>query len=132
MRRILAAAAWPALLSAGCAATAAGGGRDADASINGIRTELRDIRSAFVQMEQKLSAGRDVNQNDKWTLRLLGGGLLLLGLSYPVGKLTWLMTGTLRRKAGQLSEVLRIGALPQDAADALVPMKHASESPNLR
>jgi hypothetical protein len=86
-------------LFASCVAPGARAGRDADASISGLRAEVRDMNAALVQLKTDVRAGRDVNTNDKWTLRLLGLGVLLLGLSYPIGKLLWLTTGAIQRKA---------------------------------
>ena len=86
-------------LFASCVAHDTNAGRDADASIAGIRAEVRDMNAALVQLKTDIRAGRDVNTNDKWTLRLLGLGVLLLGLSYPVGKILWLATGAIQRKA---------------------------------
>lgn len=97
---ILAAAAGAALcLHGGCVQPVARAGRDADASIAAVRTEIRDVRAALVEMRTDFSAGRDVNQNDKWTLRLLGLGVLTLGLSYPVGKVVWLAMAFCARRA---------------------------------
>lgn len=84
---------------AGCIAHGTSAGRDADASISGIRADVREMNAAMVQLKTDVRAGRDVNTNDKWTLRLLGLGVMLLGLSYPIGKMLWLATGAIQRKA---------------------------------
>ncbi|HKQ48157.1 MAG TPA: hypothetical protein VJZ71_08825 [Phycisphaerae bacterium] len=85
--------------SSGCVAHGTSAGRDADASISGLRADVREINAAMVQLKSDVRAGRDVNTNDKWTLRLLGLGVMLLGLSYPIGKMLWLATGAIQRKA---------------------------------
>lgn len=77
----------------------AAAGGDADASVAALRAQLRDVQAGMVAMRNELHAGRDVNTNDAWTLRLLGCGVLLLGLSYPVGKLVWLAALGLGRRA---------------------------------
>lgn len=84
----------------GCVHPAAVAGGDADASIAALRTELKGVSAALVQMRTDLTAGRDIQTNDPWTLRLLGAGLLLLGLSYPVGKLVWTTLGGDRLRRG--------------------------------
>lgn len=86
-------------LAASCIAPAARAGRDADASISGLRADVNEMNTALVQLETDVHAGRDVNTNDKWTFRLLGLGVMLLGLSYPIGKFVWLATGAIQRKA---------------------------------
>ncbi len=93
-----------ALIEAQARAVAGG---DADASVAAVRAQLRDVQSGLVAMRNELHAGRDVNTNDAWTLRLLGCGVLLLGLSYPVGKLVWLAALGLGRRArgGDLADV---------------------------
>jgi hypothetical protein len=83
-----------------CVHPAAVAGGDADASIAALRTELKGVSAALVQMRTDLTAGRDIQTNDPWTLRLLGAGLLLLGLSYPVGKLVWTTLGGDRLRYG--------------------------------
>jgi hypothetical protein len=75
-------------------------GRDVDASLSGVRADVRELSAALWQVRSELRAGGDVNQNDKWTLRLLGLGVLMLGLSYPVGKVVWLASTSLGRRAG--------------------------------
>lgn len=40
------------------------------------------------------AAGGNVTQNDPWTMRLLA----LVALTYPVGKLLWLLPGAVRRR----------------------------------
>lgn len=82
-----------------CVAHGTSAGRDADASISGLRADVHEMNAALVQLKTDVRAGRDVNTNDKWTLRLLGLGVLLLGLSYPIGKFVWLATGAIQRKA---------------------------------
>lgn len=93
----------------GCIAPHAGAGRDADASVAGLRAEIEQVRTAFVELQTDVRAGRDVVSNDKWTLRLLGLGVLLLGLSYPVGKLVWVMSGRLGRTARYMVAAARAG-----------------------
>jgi len=83
----------------GCVAHGTSAGRDADASIAGLRADVREMNTALVQLKTDVHAGRDVNTNDKWTLRLLGLGVMLLGLSYPIGKLVWILSGAIQRKA---------------------------------
>ncbi len=82
-----------------CVHPTARAGRDADASISGVRADVRELNTALAQMKSEQTAGRDVNQNDKWTLRLLGLGVLMLGLSYPIGKIVWIATVALSRRA---------------------------------
>jgi hypothetical protein len=74
-------------------------GGDADASIAGIRAEIRELSAAMVQVRSEARAGRDIQQNDPWTLRLLGLAVMMLGLSYPVGKLIWLRLARQRGRA---------------------------------
>ncbi len=87
-------------LAGACVYPAAVAGGDADASVAALRTELKGVSAALVQMRTDLTAGRDIQTNDPWTLRLLGVGLLLLGLSYPVGKLVWTTLGGDRLRRG--------------------------------
>ena len=78
----------------GCVHPVATAGRDADASIAAFRANLQDLNAALVQARTDIRAGGNVQQNDPWTMRLLGLGLMVMGLSYPVGKLVWMgMTG---------------------------------------
>jgi outer membrane murein-binding lipoprotein Lpp len=86
-------------LFASCVAHGTTAGRDADASIAAVRADVREINAAMVQLKTDIRAGRDVNTNDKWTLRLLGLGVMLLGLSYPIGKMLWLAPGAIQRRA---------------------------------
>ncbi len=86
-------------LGASCVSPGARAGRDSDASISGLRADVNELNAALVQLKSDVHAGHDVNTNDKWTLRLLGLGVLLLGLSYPIGKFVWLATGAVQRKA---------------------------------
>jgi hypothetical protein len=72
--------------------------RDADASIAGVRSTIQELNAALLQVQSELRAGGDVNQNDKWTLRLLGLGVLMLGLCYPVGKIIWIATTAVARR----------------------------------
>jgi len=83
----------------GCVAPHAQAGANADASISAVRASVDHVRAALVELRSDIRAGRDVNTNDKWTLRLLGLGVLLLGLSYPLGKIVWLTSAALRKKA---------------------------------
>jgi len=76
-----------------------GAADQADASTSAFRAEIGELSAALGSVRSELRAGRDVNQNDKWTLRLLGLGVLMLGLSYPVGKIIWLASGLVHRKA---------------------------------
>lgn len=94
---VLIAACQPA---GGCVHPGAMAGGDADASVAALRAELKGVSAALVQMRTDLTAGRDIQTNDPWTLRLLGAGLLLLGLSYPVGKLIWTTLGGDRFRRG--------------------------------
>ena len=98
-RRVFVAAAAVAL-GGSCVRPAAFAGTEADASINGFRAELRDFNAALMQVRTDLRAGGDVNQNDKWTLRLLGLGVSVLGLTYPVGKIIWIATSAVARRTG--------------------------------
>ncbi len=107
-----------------CVATGASGGRDADASVSGIRAEVKELSAALVDLRTDLRAGRDVNNNDTWTLRLLGLGLMLMGLSYPVGKLVWIATVAIRQKAMRLT---RGGMVP---ADVSMMTPFSSPAPN--
>lgn len=92
-----------ALGSAGCVAPHSGAGHDSDASISAVRTQVRDITNALASIESDLRAGGDISTNDAWTLRLLGLGVMLLGLSYPTGKILWLSIVALRQKAANLA-----------------------------
>lgn len=83
----------------GCVHHAADAGMNADASIAGIRAQVGDMNTALAQIRSELHAGGDVNQNDKWTLRLLGLGVLMLGLSYPVGKIVWIASTAVKRRS---------------------------------
>ncbi|GMU34910.1 MAG: hypothetical protein AMXMBFR20_27820 [Planctomycetia bacterium] len=89
--------------SAGCVAPHSGAGHDSDASISAVRTQVRDITNALASIESDLRAGGDISTNDAWTLRLLGLGVMLLGLSYPTGKILWLSIVALRQKAANLT-----------------------------
>jgi hypothetical protein len=82
-----------------CVDHGARAGGDADASIAGIRAEFKELSAALVQVRSEARAGRDIQQNDPWTLRLLGLAVMMLGLSYPVGKLIWLSLA--RRERGR-------------------------------
>lgn len=88
---------------AGCVAPRSGAGHDSDASISAVRTQVRDITNALASIESDLRAGGDISTNDAWTLRLLGLGVMLLGLSYPTGKILWLAIVALRQKAANLT-----------------------------
>lgn len=98
-------------------------GRDADASISGLRAQVESMQTGLVAVQHELHAGRDVNTNDAWTLRLLGFGVLLLGLSYPVGKLVWLALATIRRKTGSPDTVPN----PTDVRDYLMMKERNAE-----
>jgi len=102
------------LLSAGCVAPHSGAGRDSDASISAVRTQVRDITNALASIESDLRAGGDISTNDAWTLRLLGLGVMLLGLSYPTGKILWLSIVALRQKAANLTGA---GGLPKEIGE---------------
>ncbi len=104
----------------GCIHPAARAGRDADSSIAGIRADVRELSTALAQFKTEQSAGRDVNQNDKWTMRLLGLGTLLLGLSYPIGKIVWLASTALSRRA-----LLRI---PTPTREDLMPLRQRNRN----
>jgi len=97
---------------ASCVSSGAKAGVNADASIAGIRSEIRDLNTALLQVRSDLRAGGDVNQNDKWTLRLLGLGVLVLGLSYPVGKIIWIATTAVARRTG--ARTPQVSAGPTD------------------
>lgn len=97
----------------GCLSPQSHGGRDADASIAGIRAEVREMSAALAKFETRLNAGGDISTNDAWTLRLLGLGIMLLGLSYPVGKIVWLAIIALRRKT---DEAVGAASRPADTA----------------
>ena len=91
------------VMSAGCVAPHSGAGHDSDASISAVRTQVRDITNALASIESDLRAGGDISTNDACTLRLLGLGVMLLGLSYPTGKILWLAIVALRQKAANLT-----------------------------
>jgi hypothetical protein len=97
---------------------------NADASIAGIRAQVGELNTALAQVRTELHAGGDVNQNDKWTLRLLGLGVLMLGLSYPIGKIVWLAsTAVTRRASGRAAaaeELLAFSTPAACKADTLV------------
>lgn len=96
-----------------CAAPGARAGRDADSSVAGIRTEIDRLDAALLSIRSEMHAGRDVNQNDKWTLRLLGFAVMLLGLSYPVGKIIWICLTGLRSSSRAASAT--------DASELMTP-----------
>jgi hypothetical protein len=106
------------LLPLSCVRHGAEAGVDADSSIAALRVQVEDLNSALVQWHSTVSAGGNIHQNDDWTLRLLGLGLVLMGLSYPVGKLVWLISGNLQRKARWLvlsaSRSRRAGEAPTE------------------
>ena len=105
------------LMLASCVHHAAEAGVNADASIAGVRAQIGELNTALAQVRTELTAGRDVNQNDKWTLRLLGLGVLILGLSYPIGKFVWLTSMSVRR---------RMRPAPMDAD--MVPLSNPSRN----
>jgi len=84
----------------GCLSPAVSAGRDADASVSMLRSEIRELTAAVAVVRTDMHAGRDVNENDKWTMRLLGLGVLMLGLTYPVGKIVWIASSAAARRAG--------------------------------
>jgi hypothetical protein len=43
-------------------------------------------------------AHTDQSSNDKWTMRLLAGGAVLAAISYPVGKLVWVILGAVGKR----------------------------------
>ena len=86
--------------SAGCLGPTSWAGRDSDASVSVLRGEIRELIAAVAVIRTDMHAGRDVNENDKWTMRLLGLGVLMLGLSYPIGKIVWIATSAAARRAG--------------------------------
>lgn len=68
-----------------------------------LRVEARAEIEARVQAQaagwlsqQDQRAGRDLRSNDGWWIGLMVLGLILLGLSYPVGKLIWLWGSRMR------------------------------------
>jgi hypothetical protein len=114
--------------SVGCLAHGATAGRDADASIAGARMTLHDFNAALADIETRLEAGRDILHNDNWTVRLLGLGVLLLGLSYPVGKIVWIAAVAVSRRAvpGRLpnqsgSDFIAFRQLRASSCDAMRP-----------
>lgn len=107
-------------LNFSCILSGASAGRDANSSIAGIRAEVRELSTALAQIKTEQSAGRDVNQNDNWTMRLLGLGTLLLGLSYPIGKIVWLASSALSRRA-----LLRI---PTPSREDLMPFRQRNRN----
>lgn len=126
----------------GCISPHAHAGRDADASISGIRAEVQEMSAALAKFETRLNAGGDISTNDAWTLRLLGLGVMLLGLSYPVGKIVWLTLTGIRQKAGanandKSAESATSGipdflALKERWADILTPAGRQTGDPTAR
>jgi hypothetical protein len=100
------------IVSGGCVHPFAAAGRDADSGISAFRTNMRDLNAALVQARTDIHAGENVQQNDPWTMRLLGLGIMVLGLSYPVGKLIWIAMMSMKDRA-------KSGA-------SLMPMSHRS------
>ena len=86
----------------GCVHPVATAGRDADASIAAFCASLQDLNAALVQARTDIRAGGNVQQNDPWTMRLLGLGLMVMGLSYPVGKLLWITITKVRDRTDML------------------------------
>ncbi|MBI5762562.1 MAG: hypothetical protein HZA51_03450 [Planctomycetes bacterium] len=119
MKIIVAIAFTVGFLVTGCIQPRAHASRDADSSVAGIRAEVRELSIALAQFKTEQSAGRDVNQNDKWTLRLLGLGVLLMGLTYPVGKIIWLTSSAMSRRA--------LTRLPTRTPEDLMPFRHRAK-----
>lgn len=84
---------------------------DLNSNIAGIKASLLDLHNSTMQIHDftagiktKIENNREFTEtlvmqakrdaistvNDKWTFRILGIGLTILGLSYPVGKMFWL------------------------------------------
>lgn len=80
------------LLLAGCAT----GGRDVNQGVAEVTFSPR-METALAQLKTKIENSRGIiasNINDVWTMRILAGAGALLGLSYPVGKIIWLVFGS--------------------------------------
>lgn len=88
--------AWAVLLIGlivGCATTGTTGPGISDAK--GIEAKIADLSKQVAQ-----NAGRDSRYNDDMTFRMAVSGLILLGLSYPIGKLVWLIGRRAKRLTG--------------------------------
>ncbi|RLC76948.1 MAG: hypothetical protein DRJ03_27690 [Chloroflexi bacterium] len=106
------------LLAAGCAAPGARQGTselqvavepvveavtdlkaDIEATVDTVIAASADQSDRIVR---EVQAGQDltIDQStaDKWLARLLAGGLVLVLVTYPVGKLIWLMGRRIRRR----------------------------------
>lgn len=67
--------------------------RAADLAV--IKAQADEINALQVQLNDLSIKARDIKNlttesNDKWTLRLMAVGLVIMGLSYPVGKIVWI------------------------------------------
>jgi hypothetical protein len=82
-------------LPVGCAA----GNRAELEAIAAVASKVQEVNSTVGSVQAGVATiGSNVQTNDAWTLRLMAGGGALLLLTYPVGKLIWLVTGKLRRR----------------------------------
>jgi len=85
-----------------------GAGCAANGDVAGIKSEIKGVEA---RLSNKENNSRTINQrairdaisqeNDRWTMRIMAGGLVLLALSVPVGKtvnrlLMWAATRTKR------------------------------------
>ena len=62
-----------------------------------VDQRLGRIEAALQHVETNTAtaSGRDSNINDRWTMRILAAGIIL---SYPIGKVGWLVSGWARAK----------------------------------
>lgn len=75
-----------------------------------VSAEVAPVIAAVASLDKKVSrveqsgSGNstriDNSTVDRWAVRLLVSGCVLLGLTYPLGKLLWLMSGRLKRRLG--------------------------------
>lgn len=114
--------------AASCIMPHANAGQDADASVSAVRAEVREMSNTLARFESDMHAGGDISANDAWTLRLLGLGVMLLGLSYPIGKIVWLAVVALKQRTGGLkgastteSGLREFLTLKECRADVLAP-----------
>jgi len=70
--------------------------------VNVESTVKAAVQAAVVGFHNEIEqrAARDAVNNDTFTFRLMAGGLVLLGLTYPTGKLVWLLTHKSLRTVG--------------------------------
>lgn len=91
------------LLWGGCAAgssvqQSAGGDAATDASVAAVRLQVEDLGVQVAAVAHSLKIGDIQVNNDPIVSWVMAGGLVLMGLCYPIGKLVWLLTGAAGRR----------------------------------